>query len=109
MRFSRLLPFFISAVTAFAASSCSGEASTSPCDNSPFASEATARAKADARRAIDAPAGSMQRESAILDIHARAHRIALTGDSATARVYLNAAIAELDSAGVFDFEPERED
>ncbi len=43
----------------------------------------------------------MARENAILAIHARKHRLDLTGDSATACLYLDTAISKLDSAGIF--------
>lgn len=82
--------------------SCSSSTTTRPHETSRFAAEATERAHHDAHLAIDAPEGSMAREDAILAIHARKHRLDLTGDSATARLYLDTAIADLDSAGVFD-------
>lgn len=83
---------------------CAGAETTRPGDDSQYAEQATARAHIDAQKAIDAPAGSMARENAILEIHARAHRLELTGDSATARVYLRVATDMLDSANIFSYQ-----
>lgn len=82
-------------------SSCHADSTTRPGQTSPFASEAVARARADAKKVIDAPEKSMLREKALLGIHARYHRIVLAGDSATAQIYYEAAMATLDSAAVF--------
>lgn len=95
---SRLIPFAILLTTLI---SCSSSGTTHPDDQSRYPEEATSRARIDAQKAIEAPDGSMARENAILAIHARAHRLEATGDSATARLYLSTAIANLDSAGVF--------
>lgn len=92
------LPFIIA--TAIAAS-CTTSPTTRPDDTSRFTAEAVARACRDAQKAIAAPEGSMARENAILAIHARKHRLDQTGDSATARLYLDTAISRLDSAGIF--------
>jgi len=92
------LPYII---TLAILASCTSSPTTRPDDTSGFASEAIARACRDAQKAISAPEGSMARENAILAIHARKHRLDQTGDSATARLYLETAIGILDSAEVF--------
>lgn len=88
-------------ISLFALASCSGAGTTRPDGDSPYRAEAIERGHADALKAIEAPKGSMAQENAILEIHARAHRLELTGDSAAARIYLEAATAALDSAGIF--------
>ena len=81
--------------------SCHADPNTRPGQTSPFATEAVAHARADAKKVIDAPEKSMQREKELLGIHARYHRLVLAGDSATAQIYYEAAMATLDSAAVF--------
>ncbi len=70
--------------------------------SSPNIEAAEARGREDARKAVEAPAASMQREHAVLEISSRRERLRATGDTAAASAYARAAEAVLDSAGVFD-------
>lgn len=57
------------------------------------------RGRADAQRALRAPAGSMERQKALLDIRAREYRLRRGGDSHVADDYLNAATDLLRTRG----------
>lgn len=57
------------------------------------------RGRADARRALDAPPGSMQRQKELLDIRAREYRLRRSGNSHAADDYINAATDLLRTHG----------
>lgn len=80
-------------VTALAMGACTATPQSSP--NVPLAS---AQGREAALQALKLPKGSMQQEKALLHMRATEHRIRLTGDSAAADAYIQAAKAVLDSA-----------
>lgn len=57
------------------------------------------RGRADAQRALDAPAGSMERQEALLDIRAREYRLRRSGAPRAADDYLDAATDLLRTHG----------
>lgn len=78
--------------------SCAGSAGGGhPSHNDTLAAQ---HAHADAMRAIQAPAGSMQREGAILHIRATEEAILQAGDTAAAAVYVDSAATLLRQAGL---------
>lgn len=81
------------------ASTACSEAEHEPHPNDVLAAE---NARRDAKRVIDAPAGSMQRERAILHIHSTQEAILQTGDTAAAAVYGDTVRAVLRRASIID-------
>ena len=93
----KLLPC-LSAMMLVASFACS-KAEHEPHPNDVLAAE---HARRDAERVIAAPAGSMQREHAILHIHATQEAILQAGDTAAAAVYGDTARAVLRRATVIE-------
>lgn len=78
-------------------------AQQSPVEVSDPERAAAKHGRIDADKAIEAQAGSKQRERALLQIRAREQKIKETGDSAAATAYIRAAEARLDSAGIISY------
>lgn len=66
---------------------------------------AVERGKSDAERALSAPAGTMERQSALLGIRATEHRLRSAGHTAAADDYFNSATTTLRNAGAFSPSP----
>lgn len=81
-----------------------GSAACSKADQQPHPNDVMAadHARLDAKRAIDAPAGSMQRERAVLHIHATEEAILRASDTLAAATYVDTARALLRRANITD-------